>query len=51
MSLKNIKKTVSTKNYYILVDNLNSAIIIKKDSFTKGTLNAFELFLKQKGLH
>lgn len=43
------KKVANTKNFFILITNERLALYFKKDSFTKGSAEEFETFLKQKG--
>lgn len=46
----NIERVIKTKNYYIFISKANLWVAVKKDSFTKGTVEQFEEFLKQKKL-
>lgn len=46
----NIERVIKTKNYYIFISKAKLWVAVKKDSFSKGTLEQFEEFLKEKKL-
>ncbi len=46
-----IDKIVKTKKLFVLITKAKAAIAIPKDSFTVGTPEEFELFLKEKNVH
>lgn len=44
------KKVANTKDFYIFITKERLALYFKKDSFTKGSTEEFETFIKEKGL-
>lgn len=46
----NIKKVIQTKHLIVLCAQNNAMYVFKQDSFTKGTMEEFVAFLKEKGL-
>ena len=43
-----IKRTVRTKNFFILITNAKLAVTLAKDGFIKGTAEEFDEFLREK---
>lgn len=43
------KKVANTKKFFIFITKDRLALYFKKDSFTKGTAEEFEAFIKEKG--
>jgi hypothetical protein len=50
MELSRIVRVIKTKNYYMLGSKSKMFFVFKKDGFTKGTAEEFEIFLRKKGL-
>ena len=50
VELKNIERTIKTKNYYIIITKSKLGIAIKKNGFVNGTLEEFEKFVNRKRL-
>ena len=47
--LSQLKKVVKTKNFIILITEAKLSLVLKKDSFTKGTPDELLSFLRKKG--
>ena len=50
LEYNNVKKTVTTKNYFVFISKARLMYIFKKDSFTKGELADFARFINSKGI-
>ena len=50
LKLNVMKIAFRTKNYIVLITKANHMIILKKDSFTKGSSDELVEFFKQKGI-
>lgn len=50
IGIPNIKQVVETRNYYFLITSARLSVVFKKDGFTKGTREEFEVFLQEKGM-
>ena len=50
LKLSVMKMAFGTKNYIVLITKANHMIILKKDSFTKGSSDELVEFFKQKGV-
>jgi hypothetical protein len=50
VAMSNIKSAFETENYIVVLTKARLMFIFKKDSFTKGNLDDFIAFLKERGI-